>query len=40
MKKIKNTPEIKLMEKFDQQLHDLLIQDLGTIKPAKVKILK
>lgn len=40
MKKIRNTPEIKLIEKFDQQLQELLIQDLQAIKSAKVKILK
>lgn len=39
MKKSKNTPIIQLLEKFDRQLHDLLITDLLTIRPAKVKML-
>lgn len=39
MKKNKNTPLIQLLEKFDRQLHDLLITDLLTIRPARVKIL-
>lgn len=39
MNKSKNTPVIQLMEKFDRQLHDLLITDLLTIRSAKVKML-
>lgn len=39
MKKSKNTPLTQIMEKFDRQLHDLLITDLLTIRSAKVKML-
>ena len=39
MKKSSNNSLIKLMEKFDQQLHDLLMNEPKTIRSVKVKML-
>lgn len=39
MKRSSKNSVIKLLTKFDQQLHDLLIKDLQTVR-SKVKIIR
>lgn len=40
MKRNTTSPEIKLAEKFDQQLRDLLMSDLKVIREARIKLIK
>ncbi|MHB1179846.1 MAG: hypothetical protein ACYCZO_16140 [Daejeonella sp.] len=39
MKRNTITPEIKLLEKYDQQLRDLLMSDLKAIRASRVKMI-
>ncbi|MEJ7778946.1 MAG: hypothetical protein WKF68_05090 [Daejeonella sp.] len=39
MKKSTTTPEMKLIEKFDHQLRDLLMTDLKVIREARIKLI-
>lgn len=40
MKKSKNLNAVKLIKRFDQQLHDLLMSDLRAMRSAKVRMFK
>jgi hypothetical protein len=40
MKKNRNEKAIKLIERFDQQLHDLLMSDLRAIRSTNEKMYK
>ncbi len=39
MKRNTTSPEIKLAEKFDHQLRDLLMSDLQVIRAARIKMM-
>ena len=40
MKNNSTIPAIKLVEKFDQQLHEILMSDLKVIQNARINLIK
>ena len=40
MKRKTTIPAIKLAEKFDQQLHEILMSDLKVIQNARINLIK
>ena len=40
MKKNTTIPAMKLVEKFDQQLHEILMSDLKAIQNARINLIK
>ena len=40
MKINRTIPAIKLVEKFDQQLHEILMSDLKVIQNARINLIK
>lgn len=40
MKRSTKNPAMKLVEKFDQQLHEMLMSDLRAIRNARINLIK